>query len=104
MNNINDEEYYYIDNNDYFISKQKKIKSVYSEFDKLLKEKNMFYRKFLYKGYIISKGNISLMARGLHIERNTLYRYLKKVFGINFRNILRTYKFNSFIKGNKNWE
>jgi hypothetical protein len=84
--------YDFIDRAEFFKKNQKKIKMQYTEFDNLLHEKDQFFRKWLFKAYMVSNGNLTLMAKGLHYSRKTTYNYLIEVYGKDYRKVLQAYK------------
>lgn len=82
----------FIDYNEWFKSKQKKNKLLYTKFDRLLKKRDDFYRKWLWEAYILAKGNISLISRQIGMSYQTLKDYYRKIYGENFREVLNNGK------------
>lgn len=84
-------EYDYIDNNDFIKKRTHRDKLMYTEFDRLLKTKDEFTKRFLYQAFCISNGNIVKMAKGLKLSRGAVYKYLRETFGNDFKHVLITY-------------
>ena len=83
-------QYYdFIDHKDFLKQKQKKQALQITEFDNLCKERDEFFSKLLFKAYCITNGNVSAMARGLKYSRNTIVKYLIKLYGEQYLALLK---------------
>jgi transcriptional regulator of acetoin/glycerol metabolism len=83
--------YDFIDNADFLTAKQAKLSLKYTEFDRLRADRDQYNRRILYRGYKIADGNISLMATGLGMSRNSVYKYLKALFGEDYKKVIMSY-------------
>ena len=84
-------EYDFIDHSDFFKKRQKSKAKIYTKLDALCLERDIFYKKLLFKAWCITDGNVSMMAKGLKLSRGALYKYLKDIYGNDYINILNNY-------------
>lgn len=81
--------YDFIDWEEFLKKRHKKNTEVYTALDSLCKDREEFQKKLLFKAWLITDGNISKMAKGLKLSRNTLLKYLRIYYGEEYQNNLK---------------
>src|SRR5580704_7360774 len=90
--------YDFIDYNEFNKNKKNKKDLLFTKFDELNVAKDRYLRKYFYRAYTIADGNIKCMSEGVKLTRNTVYKYLKKLFGKNFKEELKKYHLEEQFK------
>lgn len=64
------------------------------KYKRLINKRDYFNKKFIFDAYVLAEGNISIMAEGLKLTRPTLYKYIREMFGWNFKPKIESFRIN----------
>ena len=74
---------------DEFLKKRRKAKSKrYTALHAIVKEWHENEKQLLYRAWVVSKGNVSEIAKAFHLSRNTMIKYLVNYYGKDYRLVL----------------